>query len=120
MSMYRFTYYNKTRRLSINTLSCYLYITLKSLMQVEKKSIECICHRCKYRWLYRGNSKYIACCPRCKMTVYIPKMLRLLNAHRDTIYGTPDVEVKDKNPLDVRFSRSLTSSESICQNTHGR
>jgi hypothetical protein len=48
-------------------------------MKVETNKIECVCHRCSYRWQYRGNSKYIACCPRCKMTVYIPKLLRLRN-----------------------------------------
>jgi hypothetical protein len=85
-------------------------------MEVETNKIECVCHRCKYRWLYRGNSKYIACCPRCKMTVYIPKMLRLKEAQNKVIYRDPNVERKDKKSLDVQISKSMTSSEPIHQN----
>jgi len=80
-------------------------------MQVKTKCLECGCHRCNYRWLYRGNSKYIACCPRCKMTIYLPKMLRLMNEERiDTKSRSPNVEIKNKNSLDARVSKSLTSS----------
>jgi hypothetical protein len=107
--------------LSINNSIYHSKLSNKILMQVETKSIECVCHRCNYRWLYRGNSKYIACCPRCKMTVYIPKMLRLLNeAQRHTIHGNFDVERKDKNSLDVRVCNSVTPSEPITQKTYGR
>ena len=89
-------------------------------MQVATKSIECVCHRCSYRWQYRGNSKYIACCPRCKMTVYIPKMLRLLyEAQRQMIHGDLDVERKDKNSLDARPSKSMTSS-GLTRECYGR
>jgi hypothetical protein len=90
-------------------------------MQVETKSIECVCHRCSYRWRYRGNSKYIACCPRCKMTVYIPKMLRLLyEAQRQMIHGDLDIESGYKNSIDVRLSKSMTSNESTHQKNSGR
>jgi hypothetical protein len=79
-------------------------------MQVETKSIECVCHRCSYRWQYRGNSKYITCCPRCKMTVYIPQMLRLLNeAHRNIIHRDPD-EQKKRNSLEAPTSQSMAST----------
>ena len=41
------------------------------------------------------------------MTVYIPKMLRLLyEAQRQMIHGDLDVERKDKNSLDARPSKS--------------
>jgi hypothetical protein len=87
-------------------------------MEIETNKIECVCHRCNYRWQYRGSSKYIACCPRCKMTVYIPKMLRLREAQNKVIYRDPNVERKDKNSLDVRVSRSMTSSGEIQRETH--
>jgi hypothetical protein len=90
-------------------------------MEVEIKKLECICHRCNYRWQYRGSSKYIACCPRCKMTVYIPKMLRLLKeAHRHMNHGDLDVERRDKNLLDVRVSSSMTPNKPITQKINGR
>lgn len=80
-------------------------------MQVETKSLECICHRCNYQWQYRGNSKYIACCPRCKMTIYLPKMIRLMKQERIDIKSKfPEVEIKNKNSLDTRVSESMTSS----------
>jgi hypothetical protein len=90
-------------------------------MEEETKSIECVCHRCDYRWQYRGSSKYIACCPRCKMTVYIPKMLRLRNeAHRHMIHENLDVERQDKNSLDARPSKSITSSGLTQRECYGR
>jgi hypothetical protein len=70
-----------------------------------------MCHRCSYRWPYRGNSKYIACCPRCKMTVYIPKVLRLLReAQNKAISGNQYDEGVDKKSVDVRVVNSVTSS----------
>jgi hypothetical protein len=79
-------------------------------MEVEIKKLECICHRCNYGWQYRGSSKYIACCPRCKMTVYIPKMLRLLNeAQRNIIRGDPDGQ-KKRNSLKAPASQSMAST----------
>jgi len=78
-------------------------------MQVKTKGLECICHRCKYQWQYRGNSKYIACCSRCKATIYLPKMVRLMNEERIGIKSKfPEVEIK--NSLEARVSKSLTSS----------
>jgi hypothetical protein len=54
------------------------------------------------------------------MTVYIPKMLRLLyEAQRQMIHGDLDVERKDKNSLDARPSKSVTPSEPITQKTNG-
>jgi hypothetical protein len=82
-------------------------------MHTRINCLECVCHRCSYRWQYRGNSKYIACCPRCKMTIYIPKMLRLLReAQYDAIYGDQYVEQVDRNTLDARVLNSMTSSRS--------
>jgi PHP family Zn ribbon phosphoesterase len=88
------------------------YILNKKLFNGYKiKSLECTCHRCNYRWQYRGNSKYIACCPRCKMTVYIPKVLRLLReAQSKAKSGDQYVEQIDKKTLDARVLNSMTSS----------
>jgi hypothetical protein len=89
-------------------------------MEVETKKIECLCHRCNYQWQYHGSSKYIACCPRCKMTVYIPKMIRLRNeAQRKVMHGDHDVERQDKKSLDARLGKSMTSSEPIQNTTKG-
>lgn len=64
-------------------------------MRDKSTTIECVCHRCDYRWQYRGHSKFIASCPCCKMTVYIPKMLRLLDESHGE-HGTPVTsETKD-------------------------
>ena len=73
------------------------------------KNIECLCHRCNYGWQYRGNSKFIASCPRCKMTVYIPKMLRLLKENRSKC-RVPNVDVKEGKKLNVEGDSSMTSS----------
>ena len=81
-------------------------------MGLESNEIECICHRCKYRWQYRGNSKYIACCPRCKMTVYIPKMLRLLKEAQRNIRGNLDGQKK-------RTSLEAPASQYIWQQQMG-
>lgn len=78
-------------------------------MREISSKIECLCHRCKYVWQYRGNSKFIASCPRCKMTVYIPKMLRLLKENRSKS-GTSHVD-EAKRILDVRSDSSMTSSQ---------
>ena len=75
-------------------------------MQTKTKSLECICHRCKYRWQYHGNSKYIACCSRCKATIYLPKMIRLMKQERIDIKSRlPDVEIKKKNSLDTQVPK---------------
>ena len=80
-------------------------------MHTRINYLECVCHRCSYRWQYRGNSKYIACCPRCKMAIYIPKMLRLLReAQNEAICGDQYVEQVDKNTLDARVLNSMASS----------
>jgi uncharacterized protein YbbK (DUF523 family) len=87
-------------------------------MHTRIKCLECVCHRCNYRWQYRGNSKYIACCPRCKMTIYIPKMLRLLReAQNDTICGDQCVEQVDRNTLDALPNRSCQCVEQVDRNT---
>ena len=33
--------------------------------------MELKCKRCKYKWNYKGKSKYYACCPNCKTSVKI-------------------------------------------------
>ena len=58
-------------------------------------------------WQYRGNSKFIASCPRCKMTVYIPKMLRL---SRESKCRIPNVGMKEEKILNVGSDSSMTSS----------
>ena len=75
----------------------------------KSKKIECLCHRCKYWWQYHEMSKFIASCPRCKMTVYIPKMFRLVKENRGNC-GIPTIEVKEKKTLNVRSDSSMTSS----------
>jgi hypothetical protein len=77
-------------------------------MGKESNKIECMCHRCNYRWQYRGHSKFIASCPRCKMTVYIPKMLRFLNESRGE-HGSP-IDVNKK--LDSDSDSSMIKSKS--------
>jgi hypothetical protein len=77
-------------------------------MGKESTTIECVCHRCDYWWQYRGYSKFIASCPRCKMTVYIPKMLRLLNESRDEHVTT----VESNNKLDADSDSSVIKSKS--------
>jgi predicted aldo/keto reductase-like oxidoreductase len=70
------------------------------------------CKRCGRTWIYHGKNNYWACCPICKTSVNIPKIIRLLN---EASYGNLDCEEKDKNSLDVRRSKSMTSSESTHQ-----
>ncbi len=89
---------------SIDRIEDVIYIYLNLAIQttnkvkVKTRDLECSCHRCNYRWQYHGNSKYIACCPRCKMTIYLPKMLRLMNEERIDIKSrSPDVELRDRN-----------------------
>jgi hypothetical protein len=81
-------------------------------MQVKTRNLECGCHRCNYRWWYHGNSKFIACCPRCKTTIYLPKMIRLMKEERIDIKSrSPVVEIENKNSLDTKVSKSVTSSD---------
>jgi hypothetical protein len=79
-------------------------------MQVETNRLECICHRCNYQWQYRGNSKFIACCPRCKMTIYLPKMIRLMKQERIDIKSrSPVIEIKNKTSLDTQVPKPRNS-----------
>ena len=32
-----------------------------------------ICHRCNYKWTYKGNNPYYCCCPFCRTTIRIGK-----------------------------------------------
>ena len=64
----------------------------------KNHNLECKCHRCNYVWQYRGDSKFIASCPRCKMTVYIPKMLRLSIENRSKC-GISRIDVKEEKTL---------------------
>jgi hypothetical protein len=85
-------------------------------MVTRPTGIRCTCHRCEYQWSYFGSSKYIACCPRCKMGIYIPKMLRIINEAQSR---NLDVDNKYKNSLDVIDLESRTSSVSTHQKNNG-
>ena len=89
-------------------------------MRENCNKIDCTCHRCNYRWQYRGNSKFIASCPRCKMTIYIPKMLQLLKQQNKIMQLDPNVGRKNENSLDVVDSKVLTSGSSNKQESYGR
>lgn len=77
-------------------------------MKETSNKIGCACHHCNYVWQYRENSKFIASCPR-EMTVYIPKMFRLLRENWSKC-GFSNVDVKERKILDVESDSSMMSS----------
>jgi uncharacterized paraquat-inducible protein A len=41
--------------------------------QMTSESILIACHRCEYKWTYKGNNPFYCCCPRCRTTIRIGK-----------------------------------------------
>ena len=41
--------------------------------QMTDKGTQIVCHRCDYKWTYRGNNPFYCCCPYCRTTTKIGK-----------------------------------------------
>ena len=41
--------------------------------QMTDKGTQIVCHRCDYKWTYRGNNPFYCCCPYCRTTIKIGK-----------------------------------------------
>lgn len=40
---------------------------------INEDGILIACHRCDYKWTYKGANPYYCCCPRCRTTIRIGK-----------------------------------------------